>query len=658
MKNSSVYRPLDVSKQEIRLIEFHHRECSNGGVDSYSLVHASLQDELSFSALSYVWGDPHITENIIVDDVEFAVTLNLAAALKHAKTHWTRHHCDRDPASFRLWADAICINQQDVTERNQQVQIMATLYSRAELVIAWLGESTAMTERAFRTFEFVWKEASELSREEFCALEWLEKHPLLCMVDTESSYFTQNDHWEAAINLLYLPYWDRVWIYQEAVMATTLLFCAGKSSLYYSKMELVISRLSDVEVSIHHRIVSRPQNLSEHIWTFLGQGLSAGHWVQIRHIHEGKLMVKKKLQRESLERDDIWAFASYGRMYRATDPKDHIYGLMSIVDTGLTPDYSDTTSVGQVYREYIDAWLKDYRTTWTIRPLTFFIHAGIGLCDNPLGLPTWAPNYPELSQKNCSKYIFEDTADFGVFAVSNYVSFIEIDLLVVEAVELDTICRTERVPARDNWCDGSLLAYIIDFVNRHTAYKSGIPPLQAVLRAIKFDTSTDVKDNLVQYAYNMLTFLLPCDPEHRKRSLESLESLGLAEGQAFNAGFPKCFYPEQSISDRGWWEEFNSQTSGSVLRNGGAQFFTDIAQLSNRSRFCETTDGYFGLAPLNTRPGDVICVVNGYGAPVILRKENEKILFVGACFIVGLMNGEAKEVMEARGLEVQTLKIS
>jgi hypothetical protein len=241
MKNSSIYRPLDVSKQEIRLIEFHHRECSNGGVDSYSLVHASLQDELSFSALSYVWGDPHITENIIVDDVEFAVTLNLAAALKHAKTHWTRHHCDRDPASFRLWADAICINQQDVTERNQQVQIMATLYSRAELVIAWLGESTAMTERAFKTFKFVWKEASELSREEFCALEWLEKHPLLCMVDTESSYFTQNDHWEAAINLLYLPYWDRVWIYQEAVMATTLLFCAGKSSLYYSKMELVIS---------------------------------------------------------------------------------------------------------------------------------------------------------------------------------------------------------------------------------------------------------------------------------------------------------------------------------------------------------------------------------------------------------------------------------
>jgi hypothetical protein len=257
---------------------------------------------------------------------------------------------------------------------------MATLYSRAELVIAWLGESTAMTERAFKTFKFVWKEASELSREEFCALEWLEKHPLLCMVDIESSYFTQNDHWEAAINLLYLPYWDRVWIYQEAFMATTLLFRAGKSSLYYSKMELVISRLSDIEVSIHKRIVSRPPNLSEHIWTLLGQGLSVGHWVQIHRIHEGKLMVEKKFQRESLERDDIWAFASYGRLYRATDPKYHVYGLMSIVDTGLTPDYSDTTSVGQVYREYIDAWLKDYRTTWTIRPLTFFIHAGIGLC--------------------------------------------------------------------------------------------------------------------------------------------------------------------------------------------------------------------------------------------------------------------------------------
>jgi hypothetical protein len=34
-----------------------------------------------------------------------------------------------------LWADAICINQNDLEERNQQVSIMAFIYSRAQTVL-------------------------------------------------------------------------------------------------------------------------------------------------------------------------------------------------------------------------------------------------------------------------------------------------------------------------------------------------------------------------------------------------------------------------------------------------------------------------------------------------------------------------------------------
>jgi hypothetical protein len=71
----------------MRLVEIHRPESRKGGEDSYRLVHAILQDEPSFSALSYVWGDPYIVEDVIVDDVEFLVTLNVAAALKHARTH-------------------------------------------------------------------------------------------------------------------------------------------------------------------------------------------------------------------------------------------------------------------------------------------------------------------------------------------------------------------------------------------------------------------------------------------------------------------------------------------------------------------------------------------------------------------------------------------
>jgi hypothetical protein len=38
-----------------------------------------------------------------------------------------------------LWVDAICINQDDIEERNRQVKLMAFIYSRALAVLVWLG---------------------------------------------------------------------------------------------------------------------------------------------------------------------------------------------------------------------------------------------------------------------------------------------------------------------------------------------------------------------------------------------------------------------------------------------------------------------------------------------------------------------------------------
>lgn len=38
------------------------------------------------------------------------------------------------------WADAICINQQDIYERNSQVLLMRHIYEGAEQVLIWLGK--------------------------------------------------------------------------------------------------------------------------------------------------------------------------------------------------------------------------------------------------------------------------------------------------------------------------------------------------------------------------------------------------------------------------------------------------------------------------------------------------------------------------------------
>jgi hypothetical protein len=69
------------------------------------------------------------------------VSPNLAAALRYLQWKET---------SRLLWADAICISQDDVLERSQQVQMMRNIFEGAEQVLVWLGEANADSSLAVR----------------------------------------------------------------------------------------------------------------------------------------------------------------------------------------------------------------------------------------------------------------------------------------------------------------------------------------------------------------------------------------------------------------------------------------------------------------------------------------------------------------------------
>ena len=85
----------------------------------------------SYEAMSYVWGDARMRDEIICDGKTLSITLSLANALR--RVHF--------PTKERvLWADGICINQEDKEERGHQVMLMAAVYSAARQVLCWLGE--------------------------------------------------------------------------------------------------------------------------------------------------------------------------------------------------------------------------------------------------------------------------------------------------------------------------------------------------------------------------------------------------------------------------------------------------------------------------------------------------------------------------------------
>lgn len=120
------YEPLP-SPTSIRLIKFKPGESCNGNLTCSFLV-VDTSDPPEYIALSYVWGDASKTVPVSIDGKSVQVTQNLRDALQPFNT---------EPAL--LWADALCINQQNLVEKNQQVNMMATIYHKAANVTVWLG---------------------------------------------------------------------------------------------------------------------------------------------------------------------------------------------------------------------------------------------------------------------------------------------------------------------------------------------------------------------------------------------------------------------------------------------------------------------------------------------------------------------------------------
>ncbi len=103
--------------------EFHDRELSQSGPE--------------YAALSYVWGDPKFDKRIMIDRQEFFITESLDYAMRVF-----RATCNLAPDALDLiWIDQICIDQQDVQERNEQVAMMSQIYTNAKVVFVSLGNN-------------------------------------------------------------------------------------------------------------------------------------------------------------------------------------------------------------------------------------------------------------------------------------------------------------------------------------------------------------------------------------------------------------------------------------------------------------------------------------------------------------------------------------
>jgi hypothetical protein len=146
-EGASTYDPLP-DKQSIRILVLDpggRNDPLRGILKVTSIVSTKSR---RYETLSYVWGTDTGTHEILIhnggNERAVKLTSNLYEALIQLRL---------PDKSRTIWADQICIDQENLQERSHQVQFMNRLYRRAGHVLVWLGLDTEGN--AHSAFKFI-----------------------------------------------------------------------------------------------------------------------------------------------------------------------------------------------------------------------------------------------------------------------------------------------------------------------------------------------------------------------------------------------------------------------------------------------------------------------------------------------------------------------
>ena len=138
------YQALDATRQQIRLIKLV-KNISSKRPPRCKIYTFDLASAPKYIALSYTWGPPNPSYRILVDNKTFEVRENLYNFLCSFQTN----SAIRTDTAY-LYIDQICIDQENLQERNSQVRLMSDIYTQSSHVVVWLGSDPKMVKAAPR----------------------------------------------------------------------------------------------------------------------------------------------------------------------------------------------------------------------------------------------------------------------------------------------------------------------------------------------------------------------------------------------------------------------------------------------------------------------------------------------------------------------------
>jgi hypothetical protein len=321
-----VHEPVNRRLQSIRLI------CvipEADGLIKCKLKHVDLQSSQTpeYRALSYTWGPPHPVQKISLNNKLFLVRQNLYDFLEAFRIRLYRfQNCGHYGNETQwLWIDQICIDQSVVVERNHQVEMMSDIYRRASYVYVWLGRSDECIESVMKTIKADFRRyydrdpiARELGRDKVAK----QAKGFTSGPDDESS--TSKLSGPVLKQFFGNPYWLRLWIVQEIMLARYIRVMCGETLLSWEELRRFCSSgLTHLPPEAAQAVPSQVLWLTQH-------ALSGQQFTYPSLLH---------------------AFGTSG----CENPRDKVYALQGVVRCESRPVVQYESSVYSVFRDAAEA---------------------------------------------------------------------------------------------------------------------------------------------------------------------------------------------------------------------------------------------------------------------------------------------------------------
>ncbi|KAF7877307.1 hypothetical protein EAF04_000990 [Stromatinia cepivora] len=299
------YRELEHEADEIRLLRILPSVYKDDSV-CCQLIHTAFHKAPNYRALSYTWGAKTASEPIIINGKSLTASKNLLGALKRLRSQ-------TEDEDYFLWVDAICIDQSNIPERNDQIAKMRTIFQKAQFVPVWIGAE---------------KENSSLAIQLAKKLNVASRNQVITMLHDP----LVQDQLMALISLFRRQYWWRIWVIQEVACAKeAVVFCGDES-------------IPLIELSNTCDILKREEHLLLSIY------LKSPSFVRTLTTGGPKGLQVSRYQAPDAVEPPLFELLLSHKSKKSSDPRDKVYALIGISDSRKSFgrfDYS--LSVRQVY---------------------------------------------------------------------------------------------------------------------------------------------------------------------------------------------------------------------------------------------------------------------------------------------------------------------